>query len=33
MDYLYDAQGRLVGFRDQLDNLTSYFYEVPGRPS
>jgi RHS repeat-associated protein len=32
IEYLYDGQGRLTGFRDQLDQLTEYFYEVPGHP-
>ncbi len=32
LEYVYDALGRLAGFRDQLDHLTEYFYEEPSHP-
>jgi RHS repeat-associated protein len=33
LEYQYDAAGNLIGFRDQLDNLTEYFYEDPSQPA
>ncbi len=32
LDYVYDATGNLIAFRNQMDHQTEYFYENPQPP-